>query len=251
MATSYIPIHMQVQVQLQITPLSPEEFKEKLNFINRIKKDGDYETAKKMLISGIYHLQQFNNATYNSILYLLLAKILFEEKNFIHAEPIFREGFIQLEIRSNSFRSNYKLLNPDSYNHNFIKYLITVMNMFSVVLDENGKKDELELILKEILAIKQHIYKPLIVGGINESTLRSVDRIAIMLYNNNKYEDAVGYFQSSFNWKKIMYGTCNKETLITNNYLCSVLKRLGRFDEADYYCELSLPNLEVPLVLFN
>jgi tetratricopeptide (TPR) repeat protein len=123
--------------------------------------------------------------------------------------------------------------------------------MFSVVLDENGKKDELELLLKEILALKQHIYKPLIVGGINESTLRSIDRIAFMFFNNNKYEDAVEYFQSSFNWKKIMYGTCNKETLITNNYLCNVLKRLGRFEEADHYFELSLPNLEVPLILFN
>jgi tetratricopeptide (TPR) repeat protein len=123
--------------------------------------------------------------------------------------------------------------------------------MFAVVLDENGKKDELELLLKEILAIKQHILKPLYVGGINESTLRSIDRIAFMFFNNNKYEDAVEYFQSSFNWKKIMYGTCNKETLITNTNLCNVLKRLGRFEEADHYFELSLPNLEVPLILFN
>ena len=114
---------------MQIAPLSPEEFKEKLNLITRIKKDGDHDIAKKMIISGLNYLQQFNNATYNSILYLYLAKILFEEKNFIHAEPIFREGLIQLEIRSNSFRSNYKLLNPDSYNHSFIKYLIIFLEL--------------------------------------------------------------------------------------------------------------------------
>jgi tetratricopeptide (TPR) repeat protein len=236
---------------MQIIPLTEEEFKEKLNLITRIKKDGNHDIAKKMIISGLNYLQQFNNSTYNSILYLYLAKILFEEKNFKDAEPIFREGLIQLEIRSNSFRNNYKLLNPDSYNYNFIKYLINVMNMFSVVLDENGKKDELELLLKEILSIKQHIYKPIHVGGINESTLRSIDRIASMLFNNNKYEDAVGYFQSSFNWKKIMYGTCNKETLITNTHLCNVLKKLGKFEEADHYFELSLPNLDVPIILFN
>jgi len=236
---------------MQNIPLSHEEFQTKLNFINKIKKEGDFMTAKKMIISGLNYLQQFNNATYNSILYLYLAKILFEEKNFIHAEPIFREGLIQLEIRSNSFRSNYKLLNPDSYNYNFIKYLITVMNMFAVVLDEIDKKDELELLLKEILAIKVHIFKPLVIGGINESTLRSIDRIGFLLYNNKKYEEAVGYFQSSFNWKKIMYGTSCKDTSMTNTYLCNVLNKLRRFDDADYWSEQCSPHLEVPLILFR
>jgi hypothetical protein len=72
-----------------------------------------------------------------------------------------------------------------------------------------------------------------------------------LLYKHEKYEEAVGYLQSSFNWNKKMYGTCRRESVVINSYLCNALKKIGKFEESDYWFDVGSPDGDIPLCPFR
>ena len=234
-----------------VSPPNDEEIQRVFDYVHNLRKGGDFDTAEKLLIEGLKYLKTFNNTTYNSHFIIYRAKILFEQKKYFQAEPIFREGLIQFELL-NGFRKNYKSLKPGCHTDDAAyKFLLSTMNMFAVVLHEIELYDEAEQLFKEIFEIKQHIFKPKYAGAINESTLRSMVRVAIILYSRQKYVEAVEYLKSSFNWMSKMYGTCDKETVKINNSLCDSLRKLERFDEVDYWLEQGSPNEEIPMFPFR
>lgn len=234
-----------------VSPPTDEEIKRVFDYVHNLRKVGDFDTAEKLLIEGLNYLQAFNNTAYNSHFIIYRAKILFEQKKYLQAEPIFRLGLYQFEML-NSFRKNYKSLKPGCHtDDSAYKFLLNTMSMFAIVLNEIGLYDEAEHLLKEIFEIKQHIFKPKYAGAINESTLRSMVRVAIILYSREKDIEAVEYLKSAFSWMSKMYGTCDKETQQINNSLCKVLRKLERYDEADYWFEQGSPNTEIPMFPFR
>lgn len=236
----------------QISQPGEDEVRHVLSYAHKLKKEGDFVTAEKLLVEGLNFLKNFSKIDYNSFFRAYLARILFDQKKYAESEPVYRLAIIELEARYGALRSNYKTLSVGSCNENFgCLNILSAMNNFAVVLNELGKIDESILMFKEVLQIKQHIFKPAHPEGINESTLRSIDRVITLLYQHNKYDEAVGYLQSSFNWKRKMFGTCNKDTLMANNFLCQALRNLGRFEEAEYWFEQGSPNGEIPLFPFR
>jgi len=236
----------------RISQPGEDEVRHLLSYVTKLKKEGDLNTAEKLLVEGLKFLNTFSEINYNSYFRICLARILFEQKKYAESEPVYRQAIIELEARYGALRSNYKMLAAGSCNENSAYLsILSAMNNFALVLYELGKIDESILLFKEVLQIKQHILKPAHPEGINESTLRSIDRVVTLLYQNNKYYEAVEYLQSSFNWKRKMFGTCNKDTLMANNYLCQALRNLGRFEEAEYWFDQGSPNEEIPLFPFR
>ena len=223
-----------------------------LEFIHRLKREGDFANAEKLTLEALHFLKQFPEINYNFCFRAYYAKMLFEQKRYAEAASVYPLVLIELEARYGALRSNYKLLAAGSCNENsgFLGILST-MNNFAIVLHDTGQQDESELLFKEILAIKQHILKPTHVGAINESTLRSINRVGVVLYMREKYAEALDYFRTSFIWKKKMFGTCNQDAMETNNYLYQTLKKLGEFDEADRWFEAGAPHEDVPLFPFG
>jgi tetratricopeptide (TPR) repeat protein len=239
-------------MSLPLTPPTEAEVRYVIQFVFSLKQKGDLETAEKLLKEGLTYLKNFSEINYNSYFRSCLARILYDQKKYTEAESVYREALIELEQRYGALREIYKTIPAGSCNDN-LSYMniLSTMNNYALVLSEIGKMDESENVFKMILAIKQHIFKPTIAGGIHESTLRSLERVGIILHMRTKYEEAVGYLQSSFNWKSKMYGNCCKETLTANNYLCHVLQKLGRHDEHDYWFEQGAPHEFLPLIPFK
>ena len=244
MDTSYLYAH--------VPPPTDKDIKEVLDHINLFRKNKDFEMAEKLVREGIKYLKPFNNINNNSHFTMYLAKILFDQKKYAEAEPVCREALILLEMRYGMFRVNYEMLAPGAYNDDVVsKYILNAMNMYAIVLNEVGKLDESEELFKEILKIKQHIFKPKQSEAINESTLRSIIRVAVMLYSRQKYYEAADYLQSAFRWMRKMYGTCDRETMQINNYLCDSLRKLERFEDVEYWFEQGSPNEEIPMFPFR
>lgn len=240
------------KMALLIRPPTEAEVREVLHFANNFKKEGDLVTAERLLVEGLIYLKNFPEINYNSYFRCCLARILYEQKKYVEAESAHIVALIELELRYGALRENYKTIPAGSCNDNInYKNILSTMNNYALVLWELGKMDESESVFKMILAIKEHIYKPTITGGINESTLRSIERVGIILHMRAKYEEAVVYLQSSFSWMSKMYGTCYRETLAANNYLCYVLQKLGRHDEHDYWFEQGAPHEFMPLIPFK
>ena len=236
----------------QVPPPTDEEIKQVLDHVNHFRKNKDFENAERLVCEGIKYLKQFNNINNNSHFTVYLAKILFEQKKYAEAEPVCREALILLEMRYGLFRAHYEILSPGAYNDDVVsKYILNSMNMYALVLNEVGKFDEAEHLFREILKIKEHIFKPKQSGAINESTLRSIVRLACMLHNRKKYYEAADYLQSAFRWMRKMYGTCDKETMQINNYLCDSLRKLERFEDVDYWFDQGSPNEEIPMFPFR
>jgi tetratricopeptide (TPR) repeat protein len=232
----------------QIAQPTEAEVRYVLEFIHKLKREGDFVNAEKLLVEGITFLTHFPEINYNFCFRAYYARMLFEQKRYAEAASVYPLVLIELEARYGALRSNYKLLAAGSCNENsgFLSILST-RNNFAIVLHDTGQLDESELLFKEILAIKQHILKPTHIGAINLSTLKSIDRLGMILYNREKYEEAIDYLKSSFSWKSKMYGNCYKETMQTNNYLCYILRKLGKFDDHDYWIEQGMPNEVIPM----
>lgn len=235
-----------------VAPPTEAEVRNVLQVAHKLKKEGEFAYAEKLLVEGLIYLKNFSEINYNSYFRCCLARILYDQKKYVEAESVYIEALIELELRYGALRQIYKTIPAGSCNDN-VNYMniLSTMNNYDIVLYEVEKMDESESVFKMILAIKQHIFKPTIAEGINESTLRSIERVGIILHMRAKYEESVVYLQSSFSWKSKMYGNCCKETLAANNYLCHVLQKLGRYDEHDYWFDQGAPHEFMPLIPFK
>lgn len=235
----------------RFTPFTENEIYLILNKAQHLKTEGKFDMVEKLLYESLHFSKSFSNNTNIIQLIIYLAKFLFEQNKYSQAEPFFHEALIMLEQHDN-FRSNYKNHSLGAYNDNVgYKFLLSLMKMYAIILHNNNKHFESELLFKEILKIKMHILKPIHNHIINESTLRSIVCVAKSLYFQKKYSEAVDYLLTSFKLMSKMYGTCHNETITINNYLCFSLQKLERFDEHDFWSDIGSINTEIPLIPFS
>ena len=108
-----------IQSQIPIMPPTDDEVRHVLGYIHRLRKEGDFVNAEKLLVEGLNLLKNFPDINYNSYFRVCLARILYEQKKYAESEPVYHQAILELEARFGALRSNYKMLSAGSCNENF------------------------------------------------------------------------------------------------------------------------------------